>query len=775
MIHRRLCLLLCVLAILSIAWPAAAQAPTIRLTVEPFFEGKHRPGSWLPFRVTVTNSGRDVVAAISIQTGAVYETRLDLPRGANKSVVLYTRPEATFRSTAVTRVLVDGAEIAKVETPLVPTSRTAQVVGLLTAQPLTLPLPRAGMLRLEAITVQPTDLPERSEGLSSFDLLLIDGAPLSNLRPQQAQALADWVRDGGQLIVGRDRIEAVLAQLPAVLQIATVDGVASDGSISLLSELDADQTISATKLVAAAGAYPIATIGAEVVGVQQELGRGRVTVLGFSLSEAQLATLPPDAQFWQTVVRQPDPSMLSMNPDPRMHNIQTEQLSFALMQLPVLAMPPLTILGSLLALYLLVVGPGLYLVLRRLDRQAWGWGAIPLATLIFAVGTYGYGLHLRGNDIILNQISIVEPLSGRMLVRSVGGVFSPRTQTYTISSPHDVLFRPLQNDFTAPNPGGNTSRSSRYLQAPSGVRDLHVAQWSMSMFAAEGMLDGSPLEAEIVLANNTLSGIVRNSGPDPLRGVALVHNMRVAKVGDLQPGETRPIELKLDAQSRNDWDMSPSMQLLPDEWNPNQPAAMPAELRMQQAILDSLLSGPSNVSAKPMLVGWLSRSPITLQLDHHRVQHQQTALVMMPVHVSYGQHRSISLPRGWIKPALETDFQKGGICGNQWNAGWYMETGVLTGTFQLPPALRGLQIDQTTIYTQIDGFQFDGIAFDVYDWSAQKWVAADMQDASDGLVLDQPAHFFSPTGALKVRVDMGSEMMRGGCVSMDLSVEGVQP
>jgi hypothetical protein len=114
-----------------------------------------------------------------------------------------------------------------------------------------------------------------------------------------------------------------------------------------------------------------------------------------------------------------------------------------LFNLPALALPPLTTLALLLIAYIVLVSPVLYLLLRRLDRLAWAWVAIPALTLFFSAVAYGYGLHIRGNEVVLNEISIVQPVGGRAHVRTYAGIFSPTMRSYDVMIDGDALTCPL--------------------------------------------------------------------------------------------------------------------------------------------------------------------------------------------------------------------------------------------------------------------------------------------------------------------------------------------
>ncbi len=775
MLYRRIAALLGALILLGVALlPAGAAArqdqPGIQLSAQPFFEGAFRPGNWLPVRLTVANSGADVRATVAVEVGSTFETQVELPRGANKALLLYVLPSGGFRRTAITRVLVEGREVARADLQLTALSQNARVTGILAGQPPVLPLPRSRPQNVEeTIRLTPDDLPPRREGLAVFDVLILD-APPAELSAEQAQALADWVRTGGQLLVGGSRLADTLAQLPGELQVATTAGPAARVENSLLPELG-DAAPEALTLLPAGGARSIATAGGATVAVQRELGHGNVTVLGWGLSAPELAQLPPEPVFWKQALHPmfETPFIKGM---PRFEDQLSQQLSMALTTLPVLANPPLGVLIGLLSAYILVVGPGLYLLLRKWDRQAWGWVAIPAITLLFALGTYGYGLSIRGNDIILNQVSIVEPLGERSRVRVLAGIFSPRSDTYAVRAAAEALFRPVG---TTEFGGMPTATVGGHFEQGVGINELAVAQWSMNSFAAEQMVDGRPLTADITLSGTVLRGSVSNTGDVALRGVALVQGQRVAKIGDLEPGQSKQVELKLDS-SRSNWNNSLSMLLLGDDWDFNQPRTAPAEIQIKQSMIDALFSMQPRRDVRPTVLGWLDRSPLPVELDHGRVLPQQTALVMLPVEAGYESGKTIEVPRGWIAPQTEVSQTNGGggPCMSQFGSGWFLDTGVMTSTMQLPPALRTLVVDEATLYVQVDGPVPANMNVELLDWSSGEWVG--QGEARNSFSIEQPRRFFDEAGSLKLRVDLENALQGGaGCIATDLSLKGTQP
>ena len=67
-----------------------------------------------------------------------------------------------------------------------------------------LPQPESNSTQIKVATHPLTlaELPARAEGLSAFSILLLDGLALDTLAPEQIVALGDWLRAGGQLVIG---------------------------------------------------------------------------------------------------------------------------------------------------------------------------------------------------------------------------------------------------------------------------------------------------------------------------------------------------------------------------------------------------------------------------------------------------------------------------------------------------------------------------------------------------------------------------------------------
>ena len=224
----------------------------------------------------------------------------------------------------------------------------------------------------------------------------------------------------------------------------------------------------------------------------------------------------------------------------------------AVAQLPSLALPPVGGLFAILGLYILLVGPINYLVLRRLGHREWAWATIPALIAIFAIGAYGFGASLRGSSVIVNEVALVRGAPGSTdgMAQVYVGVFSPTRGTYQLRFPSGALLSPpIIGDTFGGNPVGPTLD---VLQGEtSQVRDLAVGFGSLRTVRAETPIAVPLVRADLSLVDGRLKGTVTNASEQALETPTVVLGSTVARLPDLAAGETATVDVavRTDAQS----------------------------------------------------------------------------------------------------------------------------------------------------------------------------------------------------------------------------------
>ncbi len=210
----------------------------------------------------------------------------------------------------------------------------------------------------------------------------------------------------------------------------------------------------------------------------------------------------------------------------------------AVESLPALALPTGLNLFFFLLVYVATIGPANYLVLRRFGRPEWGWVTTPAITLFFILLAYVTGFQLKGNDLIINQMSVAQgsATTGEARVESIVGLYSPRRATYDWTLTGDPLLHPL-ND----RPVNETQRLIQ-LGSANQWAQVRVDVGGVEAVIASTYVQGMKLSGQVRLTpqNDKRLGLevdLRNDTGRRLEDVVLLTGNAALSLGSLEPGE----------------------------------------------------------------------------------------------------------------------------------------------------------------------------------------------------------------------------------------------
>ncbi len=777
--------------VLNLAWtePAAAQTDGVTMTVTPYLGGHAKYGEWLPLRVNLSNAGADLVAEVRAEIAgssgqAVYAAPAPLPSGARKEVVLYILPSTFVQEIAVH--LVQGDQIlAETQVKTALHSQDEYLIAVVAPDPDTLALLSGlaleGRASTQFVPLSLDDLPDRAEPLRSLDCLILTGADTTSLTPSQGEALRAWVEQGGQLLIGGGiGARNTLTGLPESLRPVRV------GDTVELDELDGLAGF-AGEPIQAPGPF-LATLPADHQGwtvirqdrqsllIQKTLGEGWVGYLALDLAASPFDAWAGALHFWQKLLEPGSALPPHAPPDIPLHMLKSEQMNYALSNLPTLDLPSIRWLALLLGLYILLIGPVNYLLLRRWRRLDWAWITIPTLTLAFSLGGYGLGYSLRGNEVVINQISVIplSPEGSRAAVRSYVGLFSPTRQDYDVRVGGDALVSALSYE-----PGGWSG--SPYVPStldvlqsdPLLVRGMGVNQWAMQSFQAETWLEADELTLDTALAieGNQVHATIRNGLGRPLHELVLVSGQRYARLGDMDTGESKEFEATLQGG-----EMGPPFPWGLFEHHFREPGKPPREAMLRQSILEAYFHtnwGPPVALADLTLLAWTDLNPLEVQVADVQATRLQTTLIVahLPLPVVDGQ---VNLPPGLLFAQLIEVEGEAGECGPGGQI--YIGQGRAVLEYQLSPALRGLEPTALTLHASPEeGNPAEALPLlSLYDWTAGEWVELEKVETGRPHTVPDPGRFVNPAGGA-IRLQAHSDDFRGSCYQLDLGLEGKLP
>lgn len=795
-------LLLCVLLAGAAGWgasatKAAAQTGAPVLSVTPAFGGNFKYGEWLPLYVSVENAGADMEAEIRVRiTGTnnnTFTAPVSLPSGARKLVPLYVLPNNFSRVLDVQ--LFSGDQLmASQKVSVRPQLNLSYFVGIVAPQRGALSmlsgLATPGVERPKVLVdIALEELPERWEGLASFDLLIINDTDTSKLTPAQAGALQSWLEKGGRLVLGGGSgAGAVLAGIPEGMLPVALEGSqeVQQSDLDGLSRWAQAPQINAPGPFVAAQAAPrdwvvLASAGSLPLVVERGVGSGRVFFSALDLAAPPFDGWPGTQQFWYEIAGKYGGYNNNMPQDSSVRQMRSSSFYGAVSNIPSLALPSIQGLSILLVLYILLVGPVNYFILRRARRLHLAWVTIPAITLAFTGGAFGLGYLMRGNDLILNKVAVVEiPSSGPALVSSYVGLFSPRQQSYSVEVQGSGLVSP--GDTTGYYGMDTGGQEMTFVQGrPSLVKGITVNQWAMQRFTVEDTWpELGRLTGRVEIQGDVLRGTVKNDTGISLKDVVVVVNRRYQMVGNLAPGEEKTVDLGVGGMTRDMYGPSISYKLYMEPITMNG-GQIPRDIQLKTTILDNALDGPpwANISlaasAQPggvpnaVVMGWSDQAPPEVHVQGSEASQVTTALVYSLLPLSVPQNGRISIPPGLIPGEFASDVVSYGKCGPMTSTSIYLDNNSeMVFRFKLPVFVQPDQVEGLNLALAIDNPAAQLEEYSLYNWQSRSWMKLTSQNTNNVLIRN-PGEYINANNEVNVR--LVSKQGSSGCYFLDLGLE----
>ena len=448
----------------GLATPAAAQDDDtdnngITMSVRVGYDGFYKGEFWLPVQVTAANSGPTVEGYVEIQVdqgsgrdAAIFRSPISLATQSNKRVTLYVKINNIVSDLDVQLRQTDGTLVAEISSRSVSRiSPTNLLYGVVSPDAAEFAfLERVNGSRADASVALLTldDLPVTAVAWNALDVLIFNDTDTSQLSSSQRIALEAWLNKGGQLIITGGANWQKTATALADLLPVTINGSQTVDDLPGLRErigipfrdpgpyVVATSSLRNGELIFRQDDLPLLA--------RQPMGRGAVYFLALDPRLAPLLDWDGSEAIWATIAsRVPGNANWGLGPQ------NSYAATTAVSSLPSLTLPNILQLIGFLAIYTVVVGPLNYWILKRRNQLERAWVTIPVLVIIFSAVTYFTGFQLRGNDTIINQISVAySQADGEQAdVYSLLGLYSPQRDTYSVNLPANALARPYTQDF----------------------------------------------------------------------------------------------------------------------------------------------------------------------------------------------------------------------------------------------------------------------------------------------------------------------------------------
>ncbi len=247
----------------------------------------------------------------------------------------------------------------------------------------------------------------------------------------------------------------------------------------------------------------------------------------------------------------------------------TGQLRAGLDQFQRVKLVPFSWIAVLVGLYILLIGPIDYFVLRRLNQRfSWTWVTFPLAVVAACAVAIALTQHWKGRVLYLNQVDIVDfdAISGQTRSSTWAHLFSPASRKY------DIMAQPTEHLFPIQSPRGevaswqglpgtsfggmNTTRvspSTLAYEIDTDTVEQHqqigISQLPIDVYASRslhgltwGQVDFPEMPLLTADSEDQVKGEVRNPLPVDLRDAVLYFGRLSYPLGTLPPNRGTMID-----------------------------------------------------------------------------------------------------------------------------------------------------------------------------------------------------------------------------------------
>ncbi len=431
-----------------------------------------------------------------------------------------------------------------------------------------------------------TELPAKWYGYDTVDLAILTTGNdeftsgwLNDSNGARREALLEWLRRGGQLVLCVGKNETLLKNRPDLAEFLPVEfeGTATPEKVqvpwgTVVSEPLSDPqnktalTIAKMKPKAGRGVRTLVTAKDGNVSypfvVQSSYGLGRLTILATDPELPPFNRWKSQGVFWERLLRESGPSYVELKAANQgtiagitdsTNDDSARQLQRHVLEnfdgVPVISFGWVALF---IFVYILIVGPLDYLFLKKVvKRLELTWVTFPLVVLTVSAAAYFTASELKGRVQKINKVDLID---FDLRTKTVQGttwfsIFSPRVQNYTVSlepaegwgMTREQISPPLVTWLGRADAKRQSLFRRSYEYDPNGgLRRVPIQVWSTKGFQGSWYhpMDAAkpPIVADLQSAGGDITGSIVSNLPVTLESVELFYKGNVYNLDKLLPG-----------------------------------------------------------------------------------------------------------------------------------------------------------------------------------------------------------------------------------------------
>ncbi len=452
---------------LEISQPTAQEMGSDRFSVKASlgFDGAYIVTCTTPLHLSITNLGNDFQGKVQVKTYlkdlsesfpvnteptyALYTQPLFLSSNATKGIDMEINTSTIQRSIEITLLDKNGTVVFLHNMPVQAISPESTTIGILSEQPAALDyLKNMHLIYTEKskqsfFFLNADTFPKSQSVMENFHIMVIDDFDTKKLSAQQLQALQSWVGNGGMLVLGTGvHAQKVLSGLDFL-------GIQQNGSTQIQGSIQGNHTLSLhaplqLSQLSAPHIEPIWQDASVKLTSLLAYGNGQVIIHHFAMGLAPFANAAENTSVLEGLYIEQTKQDLST------HNSQIpSSLSWTADRFEMLSTNNLWGILVILVIYVILIGPVLYYILKKKDIRNRGWIYIPTCSVIFVAVVFLFAKNSAYKSGLLNSAALVSIDEGSTIGQATGivSIKAPTQGDVTLSIDGTPALHPYNDKY----------------------------------------------------------------------------------------------------------------------------------------------------------------------------------------------------------------------------------------------------------------------------------------------------------------------------------------
>ncbi|MCT4605985.1 MAG: hypothetical protein N4A64_07740 [Marinisporobacter sp.] len=650
-IHKRNLLMLLMIFIWSIGFFMMSYGEEkFDIEVKAGFNGYFKYGQMAPIEIKIKNNDLDLDGKIQVllendsepMTYTAFSKKINIAKGTTKTINMKFLVDQDIKPYGSKLRIVDHNEkvvfekdiniTAKINSPKEKTigvfSDDIESLRYLGSTYITLNNGKKSFYDVETIN----DVFYDAEILGNFNVIVINNYPTQKYTKEKIVAIKEWVDEGGTLFIGT-----------GVNKEKTLKGLEGIIKTNPFAEEDDDK-----KKVASSS-----------------FGKGKVILSSFDLGmKPFLDDKEKEAFISETLEKE---IKVDENRDEKEDRGFSHGLRNFIRYIPHNRLPSIYMIFIILAIFIILVGPINYMILKKIDKREKAWITIPAIAIIFSIGIDLWGMDTTFKRAFANNISIItinqDTHKGRL--DTATGMMAAQKGDIDIQVKKNVHILPLDryNRYDFKNKKGAVTLE--YLEN----EEKHIIMKNQGLWDIETMYMKKiydyekPIEIKVSLKKDEIVGKIKNSSNLKLEDAVLIYGNEYEKLGDIEKGASKEIQLMFKKKTNKKPQRNGYYQIL-DAIYPEDQRSLGSRMKnaeneksltnvMKREILGNgfenyLMDGRSDTLN---IVAWNQESIAEdIKINGKVVDRIDRTLIIIPAEIDYVKGTKIEIPKGMWQP-----------------------------------------------------------------------------------------------------------------------------